>query len=152
MHRLYVKDDITVFWDSEVCRHAKQCVGGAPQVFDITRRPWIDLSRGDSAQIWQAISKCPTGALGVTYNHGITVEFDEKEQRSIATINGEVIGECDSSADENGWVIYHTHVLPEYEGKSVAKRLVYCMIEAAERRKVNITATCSYAARILKRS
>ena len=25
MHRLYVKGDITVFWDSGKCYHAKEC-------------------------------------------------------------------------------------------------------------------------------
>ena len=39
---------------------------------------------------------------------------------------------------------------PEYEGKGIAKRLVYKVIEASEREKVKIEATCSYALKVLK--
>lgn len=28
MHRLYANDDISVFWDSDKCFHAKKCVTG----------------------------------------------------------------------------------------------------------------------------
>lgn len=38
----------------------------------------------------------------------------------------------------------------EYAGKGIARRLVYKVIEAAEKSKVPIGATCSYAVKILK--
>ena len=75
MHRMYSNEDITVFWNSEKCRHAGKCVTGNPEVFVFGRRPWIDLSRGQSAQVWQTVSKCPTGALTLVYNHGVTVRL-----------------------------------------------------------------------------
>lgn len=37
MHRLYENNDITVFWDSEKCRHAKECVHGASRILTATR-------------------------------------------------------------------------------------------------------------------
>ena len=77
MHRLYVNEDITVFWDSDKCRHAKKCVTGCPKVFDIQRKPWIDISRDENANIWKAISECPSGALGITYNYGVRVVLKE---------------------------------------------------------------------------
>jgi len=43
MYRIYSNDEITVFWFSTRCRHAKRCVTGCPKVFDIQRKPWIDI-------------------------------------------------------------------------------------------------------------
>ena len=150
MHRTYEKEDIVVFWNSVKCYHAKKCVGGCPKVFDITRRPWIDLSRDETPKIWQAVSNCPSGALSVIYDHGVKVELDEEGCRSVALLNGEEIGECDYSDEGDERTIYHTHVLPEYGGKGIAKRLVYKVIEAAEREKKKLIPTCSYAAKVLQ--
>ena len=150
MHRLYENDDITVFWDSDKCRHARKCVTGCPGVFDFMRKPWVDLSRGSNADIWQAISQCPSGALGITYNHGVRVEFDEEGCRSVALLDGQQIGECDYRENEQGWVIVHTEVDPAYGGKGIAKRLVYRIVEAAERRKKKVISVCSYAVKVLE--
>lgn len=179
MHRMYETEDITVFWDSDKCRHARECVSGSPEVFEFGRRPWIDLTRGSSAGIWQTVQRCPSGALGITYNHGVRISYDEKNHRSVAVLDGKEIGECDyeiadvpaaglgrsseygdpersehpdSSADpvsETVWNIYHTHVLPEHGGKNIAKRLVYCLAETAERQGIRIIPGCSYAAKVL---
>ncbi len=150
MHRLYVKGDISVFWDSDKCYHAKKCVTGCPEVFNINRKPWIDLEQADTAKIWQTVTKCPSGALTVTYNHDVTVEYDEQGSRSIARYDGRVIGECDFEKGLDSWNIYHTEVDPEFGGKQIAKRLVFRLIEEAERRKITIGATCSYAKKILE--
>ncbi len=185
MHRLYIKGDITVFWDSDRCYHAKKCVTGCPEVFDINRKPWIDLSRADSPKIWQTVSKCPSGALTCTYNHDVTVEFDGDGLRSIARYHGDIVGECDvqritapvsetcektasetvgggskepvsgvsqepvSETAGEVWNIYHTEVDPAFGGKQIAKRLVFCILEEADRRKIKVNATCSYAKKIL---
>ncbi len=150
MHRMYENEEITVFWNSEKCRHARKCVTGSPEVFEFGRRPWIDLSRGETARIWKSVSNCPSGALQVGYNHGITVRFDEAECGSRAFDGEKEIGECTYIASPEGWVICHTGVRPEYTGKGIAKRLVYAVLQAAEQRKVPISATCSYAVKVLK--
>jgi len=149
MHRLYVKGDITVFWDSGKCYHAKKCVTGCPEVFNINRKPWIDVSQAETSKIWQTVSTCPSGALTVTYNHDVVVEFDEACHRSVAMFGERQVGECDYQETEGGWNIYHTEVDPEFGGKQIAKRLVYAIVEAAERSKVEVIPTCSYAAKVL---
>lgn len=149
MHRIYETEDISVFWDSDKCRHAKKCVGGAPDVFVFTRRPWIDLSLDETSKIWKAISNCPSGALKVTYNHGVKAELKEEENRCVAILDGKEIGECDYSDEGESREIYHTHVLPEYGGKGIAKRLVYKVIEAAEKKKLTVIPSCSYAEKVL---
>jgi predicted GNAT family acetyltransferase len=67
----------------------------------------------------------------------------------VAYISGKQVGECDFRRTEDGWVIYHTEVLPEYEGKSIAKRLVYRLLEAAEKEGMKVIPVCSYAAKVL---
>ena len=91
----------------------------------------------------------PSGALTCLYRHGIDVTIDSENHRSVETDKGKEIGECAYQASENGWNIYHTGVSPDYQGKGLAKRLVYRVLEEAERGCVNVTTTCSYARRIL---
>ncbi|MCR5417336.1 MAG: GNAT family N-acetyltransferase [Lachnospiraceae bacterium] len=149
MHRLYEQEDIAVFWDSVKCRHAKRCVGASPVTFNRERRPWIDVTKAPAKEIWQAVSACPSGALTCVYTHGIRVTLDESGLKSVAYDGDKVIGECDYHITPDGWVIYHTEVLPEYGGKSIAKRLVYKVIEKAERSGAEVSATCSYAVKVL---
>ena len=84
MHRSYVNEDITVFWDSDKCFHAKKCVTGCPEVFDITKKPWINIDNAPTAKVWQTVSNCPSGALTITYNHDVEMVFDEQAKRSTA--------------------------------------------------------------------
>ncbi len=149
MHRTYTNDEIVIFWDSEKCHHSRKCVTGSPETFNVNRKPWIDPTKAPSAQIWQAISQCPSGALGCVYNHGISVVFEEGFCRSAAYDKEKLIGECDFRMSSDTWTITHTEVSPEYGGKGIAKRLVYKVVEEAERKSVKIVPLCSYAAKVL---
>ncbi len=149
MHRMYDNSDITIFWDSEKCRKAKQCVTGSPEVFNIEKRPWIDPSAAPSAKIWKTVEKCPTGALTVAYDHGIRIEFEEDKCRSAAYDGGREVGICTFRRSPEGWVIEHTVVDPTYGGKGIAKRLVYKVVEAAERQETAVIPVCSYAVKLL---
>ena len=150
MHRLYETNDIVVFWNSDKCRHAKKCVTGSPKTFDITRRPWIDVTLAPTPEIWQTVSSCPTGALTCVYTHDIIVELHEDECRSVAYDGTQQIGECDYRDTPDGRMIYHTEVSPAYGGKSIARRLVYRVIESAEHAKLAIIPTCSYARKVME--
>ncbi len=127
---------------------AKRCVIGS-SAFNPTRRPWIDLSKEPTSEVWQAISECPSGALTCVYTHGTTITLDNENNRSLVFDGVRQIGECDWQVTDCGWIIYHTEVSPDYGGKGIAKRLVYKVIEAAEQSKQIVTATCSYAVKIL---
>ncbi len=63
MKRKYCKGKLTVFWDSEKCMHSGMCDGQLPQVFDPTRRPWVNLDAADVDTIMHVIDTCPSGAL-----------------------------------------------------------------------------------------
>ncbi|MCR4727655.1 MAG: GNAT family N-acetyltransferase [Lachnospiraceae bacterium] len=150
MHRMYENDDITVFWDSDKCRHSRVCVSGNSAVFNFARKPWVMLENGDNKSIWQIVERCPTKALTVTYNHDVKIVFEEENKRSVAILNGEIIGECDYAVTPEGFEIFHTEVHPGHEGKGIAKRLVFKVFEAAERSRQKIISTCSYAKKLLE--
>ncbi len=124
---------------------------GSPRVFNVNQKPWINVNGAPNPEIWQSISKCPSGAVRCVYNHGIIIRFDEKGCRSVAMDGDTEIGECyyRESQDTNTWTIVHTEVNPQYAGKKIARRLVYKVAEEAERRKQTINPVCSYAVKVL---
>ncbi len=38
-------DDIVVTWEPTYCIHTANCLNGLPEVFDVWRRPWIEVDR-----------------------------------------------------------------------------------------------------------
>jgi len=54
---------ITVLYDAQRCIHAKECVHGAPEVFNIESKPWVSPDNAEARAIAAAIKRCPTGAL-----------------------------------------------------------------------------------------
>lgn len=61
--RTYENDAIRVHWDSRFCIHTGICLREGAGVFDVGRRPWVDLELADTATIVAAIEQCPSGAL-----------------------------------------------------------------------------------------
>jgi uncharacterized Fe-S cluster protein YjdI len=55
--------EVTVFSDRGRCRHDAAGVGGLPQGFDPTRRPWIRADLADAQAVAEVVRRCPTGAL-----------------------------------------------------------------------------------------
>ena len=149
MHRLYENEDITVFWDSDRCFHARMCVSGCPGVFSFARKPWVDLSKAENPKIWKTVKTCPSGALDIVYNHGIRIAFDEGKHCAMAFDGDTVVGRCDYRDDGESFTIFHTEVDEEYAGRGIARRLVFKVAENAERRKRKPVPVCSYALKVL---
>ena len=61
--RTYATDRIAVYWDSTRCIHTGRCLVALPRVFDVRRRPWVDVRAADADAIARAVELCPTGAL-----------------------------------------------------------------------------------------
>ncbi|MDR2937869.1 MAG: (4Fe-4S)-binding protein [Prevotellaceae bacterium] len=61
--RKYTNGDITVYWQPDLCVHAAICISELPRVFNTRRRPWVDLSQGDTGSIIEVVNSCPTNAL-----------------------------------------------------------------------------------------
>ncbi|MDD4803350.1 MAG: (4Fe-4S)-binding protein [Syntrophomonas sp.] len=72
----YQTKDLIVYWCPQDCSHAGKCLQGLPDVFDLNRRPWIDLSAGTAEEIIKTIDKCPTRALQYSLPAGSSIDPD----------------------------------------------------------------------------
>ncbi|UED86282.1 (4Fe-4S)-binding protein [Streptomyces profundus] len=54
---------ITVTFEAGRCRHAAECVNGLPEVFDTSRRPWIQPDGAAADRLAEVVRRCPSGAL-----------------------------------------------------------------------------------------
>jgi uncharacterized Fe-S cluster protein YjdI/CDGSH-type Zn-finger protein len=59
----YANDAVVVTWNAERCIHTGICTAGLPTVFDVARRPWIQLEGADADAVLALVRRCPTGAL-----------------------------------------------------------------------------------------
>jgi uncharacterized Fe-S cluster protein YjdI len=59
----YKNDELTVRYDPKVCIHAGECVRGLPSVFDVSRKPWINVNGAPAATIIEQVTRRPSGAL-----------------------------------------------------------------------------------------
>ena len=148
--KAYENDAICVFWNPNLCTHSGKCIMGNNAVFDPLRRPWVDLSQADAKEIVDIIDQCPSKALQYELKNHIRIVFEEAEQQATAYDDDKPIGECQYDVDSTGnWIIVHTGVRPEFNGRGIAKRLVESVIEAARERGTKIIPLCSYAQRMM---
>lgn len=59
----YETDELEVFWKPDICQHSGKCTGTLPSVFDISKKPRIELSKATTKDITNTIDICPSGAL-----------------------------------------------------------------------------------------
>lgn len=76
--RKYSNKDITVYWKPSACVHASYCYRELLEVFDPSRRPWVDLSGSVTERIIEVVNLCPTEALTWKYN-------DEEKNESVGS-------------------------------------------------------------------
>jgi uncharacterized Fe-S cluster protein YjdI/CDGSH-type Zn-finger protein len=63
MEKAYPSEAITIFYNARLCVHAAECVRGLPQVFDTSKKPWIEPNNANADAIAEVIHRCPSGAL-----------------------------------------------------------------------------------------
>lgn len=61
--KIYENGKIRVIWKPDRCTHSGNCVRGLPKVFDVRKRPWVDIDAADLEEIKRTIDTCPSGAL-----------------------------------------------------------------------------------------
>ena len=79
------------------------------------------------------------------------IKYKELENRAVAIVDNNIIGECDYEVDNNKWAITHTIVSEEYGGRGIAKKLVLAIVDEARKKNIKIIPLCSYAKNILKK-
>ncbi|MEV4939430.1 (4Fe-4S)-binding protein [Streptomyces zaomyceticus] len=59
----YEGEGITVTFEPRRCLHAAECVHGLPEVFDLSRRPWVLPDAAEAGPVAEVVRRCPSGAL-----------------------------------------------------------------------------------------
>ncbi|MDJ0820485.1 MAG: CDGSH iron-sulfur domain-containing protein [Paracoccaceae bacterium] len=63
MAKTYKGANIEIGFDMKRCIHARNCYLKLPQVFDPSRRPWVEPDAAPAEEIAAMIRTCPSGAL-----------------------------------------------------------------------------------------
>ncbi|MGB7584411.1 MAG: CDGSH iron-sulfur domain-containing protein [Terriglobales bacterium] len=79
---------ITVQYDPKRCIHARECVHGAPEVFDPNAKPWVEPDKAEAKAIAAVIKRCPTGALHYQATDPALTERAEPSNTLTITPNG----------------------------------------------------------------
>lgn len=86
--KTYTSDDVDVRFDLKRCIHARECVRGLGQVFDVDKRPWIQPANAGAGEIAEVIHRCPSGALHYTRKDGGTAETPDAVNTVRVVANG----------------------------------------------------------------
>lgn len=56
-------ESIELTFDPNRCAHAAECLRGAPEVFNLAARPWMQPEHLDADSLARVVEACPSGAL-----------------------------------------------------------------------------------------
>lgn len=63
MSKVYSNNNIAVEWKPDLCSHCANCISGLPSVFDLSKRPWVNVEGASVEDIRKQLAECPTGAI-----------------------------------------------------------------------------------------
>lgn len=97
----HVGQRVTVHDNRALCAHVEYCVQDLPNVFDRSKRPWVNPDGATPEEIIALCRRCPSGALSCTVDGVLYRNYDERPPVVIATSDGpyflqggvEVVGE-----------------------------------------------------------
>ncbi len=85
-NREYTNGEITVYWKPALCTHATTCFAQLPQVFNLRKRPWVNMQGATSEEIIKIVKRCPSEALLVKWNKDIEAEKNKPQTIEATTI------------------------------------------------------------------
>ncbi|WP_326809899.1 (4Fe-4S)-binding protein [Streptomyces scopuliridis] len=93
--KAYRAESITVTFEARRCLHAAECVHGLPEVFDTTKRPWIQPDKATADRLAEVVRRCPSGALQYELVDGGTETLDRpttitRSSTGQLTVRGEL--------------------------------------------------------------
>jgi uncharacterized Fe-S cluster protein YjdI len=59
----YTNGEVTVVWKPGTCIHSRICWSELKEVFDPSKRPWVNMDGATTERIIEQVRKCPSGAL-----------------------------------------------------------------------------------------
>ena len=89
--RTYSNERIAVEWDSTLCIHTARCLNAAPSVFDVQRRPWVEIDAADADVVAAAVETCPTSALRYRRLDGAPAEVPVRPAVAVPIPNGPLL-------------------------------------------------------------
>lgn len=108
--KTYESDEVVVTFDPGLCIHARECVHGLSDVFDVEKKPWVQPEHASADAIVDVVSRCPTGALHTMRRDGGTGEEPDASVTVSEGSNGPLyIRGVVSIVDEDGGVIREDH-------------------------------------------
>jgi len=127
-NREYSNKDITVYWKAKECVHAGICFRELRKVFNPTRRPWVDLSQGETDEIIDIVNRCPTDALTFKYNKDIENKNQDNNAGMFIVNNNENTNKPENvyiSIMQNGPILVQGNftLIKEDESKQEIKQL-----------------------------
>lgn len=82
----YTGENITITFDMKRCIHARNCFLKLPQVFDPSKRPWVQPDNAPAEEIAAMVRTCPSGAL--TFRDAACEEMPPAINRITVLENG----------------------------------------------------------------
>lgn len=79
---------VTIHDNRALCAHVEYCTHDLPDVFDRSKRPWVNPDGATPEAIIALCRRCPSGALSCTVDGVLYRNYDERPPVVIATSDG----------------------------------------------------------------
>ncbi|MEE9427686.1 MAG: CDGSH iron-sulfur domain-containing protein [Paracoccaceae bacterium] len=75
----YEGAEISITYNPRLCSHAAECARVAGNIFDSTKKPWVQLDNGTVDQVKAVVAACPSGAFALANGDHLLPERAEIE-------------------------------------------------------------------------